>query len=91
MKIIWILFVMASTVLTSTGSAANYKELVKEGYRWAAADGPFACPAKGDVSEVIKHSGDGQSLQMVEQLRAYFLVQRYIDFLVVRICLSVWV
>lgn len=76
MKITRILFVVASTaVLTSTGLAANYKELVKEGYRWAAADGPFACPAKADVQEIMKHSGDGVRLQMVEQLRAYFLVR----------------
>jgi hypothetical protein len=75
MMITKILFVAAATaVLTSTGWAANYKELVKAGYRWAAADGPFACPAKGDVQEVMKHSGDGVRLQMVEQLRAYYLV-----------------
>ena len=65
----------ATAVLTSTGLAANYKELVKEGYRWAAADGPFACPAKGDVQEIIKHSGDGVRMRMVEQLRAYFLIR----------------
>ena len=65
----------ATAVLTSTGLAANDQELVKEGYRWAAADGPFACPAKGDVKEIIKHSGDGVRMRMVEQLRAYFLIR----------------
>ena len=39
MMITKILFVVGATaVLTSTGLAANYKALVKEGYRWAAAD-----------------------------------------------------
>ena len=43
MRITKILFVTAATaMLTSTGWAANYKELVRAGYRWAAADGPFA-------------------------------------------------
>jgi hypothetical protein len=65
----------ATTVLTSTGLAANYEDLVKEGYRWAAVDGPLACPAKRDAQEIIKHSGDGIRLQMVEQLRAYYLVR----------------
>jgi hypothetical protein len=76
MTITKILLVGAATaVLTSTGLAANDEGLVKEGYRWVAADGPFACPAKGDVQEIMKHSGDGVRMQMVEQLRAYFLVR----------------
>jgi hypothetical protein len=76
MTITKILLVGAATaVLTSTGLAANDEGLVKEGYRWVAADGPFACPAKGDVQEIMKHSGDGVRMQMVEQLRTYFLVR----------------
>ena len=66
---------VATTVLTSTGLPANDEELVKEGYRWAAADGPYACPAQGDVQEIVQHPGDGTRLQMVEQLRAYYLVR----------------
>jgi hypothetical protein len=67
---------VATAVLASTGLAANYEAFVKEGYRWATADGPFACPAKGDLQEIIKHSGDDEvPLQMVEQLRAYYLVR----------------
>jgi hypothetical protein len=70
-----VLVAAATAVLTATGLAANDEALVKEGYRWAAADGPFACPAKGDVQEIINHSGDGTRIQRVEQLRAYFLVR----------------
>jgi hypothetical protein len=71
-----LLVAVATAVLTSTGLAADYKQLVKEGYRWAAADGPFACPAKGDLQELVKRSDDDElGLQMVEQLRAYFLVR----------------
>lgn len=66
---------VATAGLASTGLAANDEAFVKEGYRWAAADGPFACPAEGDLQEIVKHSGDGTRLQMVEQLRAYYLVR----------------
>jgi hypothetical protein len=62
-------------VLTSTGLPANDEAFVKEGYRWAAADGSFACPAQGDLQEIVKHPGDGTRLQRVEQLRAYYLVR----------------
>ena len=66
----------AAALLPSTGLAANYEELVKEGYRWAAVDGPFACPAQGDLQELVKKAGDDElRLQMVEQLRAYYLVR----------------
>ena len=64
----------AIAVLTATGLAANDEALVKEGYRWAAVDGPFACPAKGDVQQMVSHAGDNElRLEMVEQLRAYYL------------------
>jgi hypothetical protein len=77
MTITKILLVAAATaVLTATGWAANDEQLVKEGYRWAAVDGPFACPAKGDVQEVVNHADDDElRLKMIEQLRAYFLVR----------------
>ena len=71
-----LLVTVATAVLTATGWAANYEALVKEGYRWAAADGPFACPAKGDVQQMVSHAEDDElRLQMVEQLRAYYLVR----------------
>jgi hypothetical protein len=77
MTIIKVLLVAAATaVLSSTGSAANDEQLVKEGYRWVAVDGPFACPAKGDVRELVNHAGNDEfRLRMVEQLRAYNLVR----------------
>ena len=71
-----LLVTAATAVLAATGWAANYEALVKEGYRWAAVDGPFACPAKGDVQELVNHAdNDELRLQMVEQLRAYNLVR----------------
>ena len=66
----------AAALLPSTGLAANYEALVKGGYRWAAVDGPFACPAQRDLQELVKKADDDELwLQMVEQLRAYYLVR----------------
>ena len=77
MTIIKILLVAAATaVLSPTGLAANDKQLVKEGYPWVAVDGPFACPAKGDVQEMLSHAEDDERrLRMVEQVRAYYLIR----------------
>jgi hypothetical protein len=33
----------------STTLAANYNDLVAEGYRWVSADGPYASPAQNDL------------------------------------------
>jgi hypothetical protein len=71
-----LLVTAATAVLTSTGLATSYEELVKNGYRWAAIDGPFACPAKSDVPVIVKNVDNDQlRLHMVEQLRAYYLVR----------------
>ena len=77
MTTIKMLLVAATTaVIATTGLAANYEALVKAGYRWAAVDGPFACPAKGDVQEMVSHAEDDElRLRMVEQLRAYYLIR----------------
>src|ERR1700745_4154169 len=74
MTVIKMLLVTAATaVLTSTGFATSYEELVKNAYQWAAIDGPFACPAKSDVPVIVKNAdNDELRLHMVEQLRAYY-------------------
>ena len=33
----------------STALATNYYDLVAQGYRWAAVDGPYASPTKDDL------------------------------------------
>jgi hypothetical protein len=61
---------MASTVL-----ARNYKDLVAEGYRWVSIDGPYACPAKEDLRRINNDASDINELHMVEQVRAFYLIQ----------------
>jgi hypothetical protein len=61
---------MASTVL-----ARDYKDLVAEGYRWVSIDGPYACPLKEDLRRINRDASDINELHIVEQLRAFFLIQ----------------
>jgi hypothetical protein len=61
---------MASTVL-----AGDYEDLVAQGYRWVSIDGPYACPAKEDLRRINKDGSDMNELHMIEQVRAYFLIQ----------------
>src|SRR5206468_8483014 len=76
MKISTILAVTAAAAaLISDGLAANYDDLVEQGYRWVKIDGPYACPSRNDLEQMLKNRTDDLELQMVEQLRAYYLVQ----------------
>ena len=76
MKIPTILSVAAVAVLiTSAGQAANYDHLAANGYRWVIVDGPYACPSKDDLRTLTKHPTDEAELQMIEQLRAYYLIE----------------
>ena len=63
----------AAAALISNGSAANYDDFVEQGYRWVNTDGPYGCPSKNDLMQILKNHTDDLELQMVEQLRAYYL------------------
>ena len=63
----------AAMTLTSIASATKYDELVAKGYRWATADGPYACVAKEDVRRMASNPGDAVELKMIEQVKAYYL------------------
>ena len=63
----------AAMTLTSTASANKYDELVAKGFRWATADGPYACVAKEDVHRMANNPGDAVELKMIEQVKAYYL------------------
>jgi hypothetical protein len=64
-----IVFGLASAALSinDTKPAANE-------YRWIVVDGPYACPSKEDLHQITKNRTDETELQMVEQLRAYYLI-----------------
>ena len=44
-------------------------------YRWIVVDGPYACSSKEDLRQITKHHTDETELQMVNELRAYYLIE----------------
>ena len=52
--------------LVSAGLAANCDDLIKQGYRWVAVDGPLACVSKDDLRQMVGKPSDELTLKMVE-------------------------
>jgi hypothetical protein len=65
------------TIEGRSGAFGNekYDDIIEKGYRWVAVDGPYASPTKNDLQQITKNRTDETELQMVEQLRAYYLVR----------------
>ena len=59
--------------LASAALSIDEPKLSNE-YRWIVVDGPYACPSKEDVRQITKHHTDETELQMVDELRAYYLI-----------------
>ena len=73
----WLTIILAA-VAAGPGPAAladPYKDLAAQGYRWVSVDGPYACRSKDDLREISRHSTDLIELKMVQEGRAYFLIQ----------------
>jgi hypothetical protein len=70
-----ILLAVAAATMTLTSKAAEnkYDELVAKGFRWATADGPYACVSKEDVHRMASNPGDAVELKMIEEVKAYYL------------------
>ena len=62
-------------LLMLNGFAANYDDLLKQGYRWVTVDGPYACVSVDDLRKITRGGGDELELKLVEQLKAYYLIQ----------------
>jgi hypothetical protein len=65
-----IVFGLASAALSS-----NDPKPAADEYRWIVVDGPYACPSKEDLRQITKHHTDETELQMVDELRAYYLIE----------------
>jgi hypothetical protein len=63
----------AAITLTTIALANKYDDLAAKGFRWATADGPYACVAKEDVAKMASNPGDAVELKMIEQVKAYYL------------------
>jgi hypothetical protein len=75
MKVPTLIWLAAAVLLTSRGFAAPYDDLAAKGYRWVTTNGLYACPSKGDLRQIIRHHTDETELQMIEQPRAYYLIE----------------
>src|SRR5260221_5427395 len=60
--------------LVCTALADNYSNLAAQGYRWVTADGPYACTTEQDVQRMVGHHTDATELQVVENIRSYYLI-----------------
>src|SRR6266436_6406409 len=63
-----IVFGMASVALSIDDTTLGNE------YRWIVVDGPYACASKEDLRQITKHHTDETELQMVDELRAYYLI-----------------
>ena len=63
-----IVFGLASAALSISDTKLGNK------YRWIVVDGPYACASKEDLRQITKHYTDETELQMVNELRAYYLI-----------------
>lgn len=59
--------------VTSAGLADKHSDLVAQGYRWVTVDGPFGATSVTDLQQIVRNYSEGLELQMVEQLRTYYL------------------
>ena len=74
MKLRILVITAVSFGLTCAALAANYSDLVTQGYRWITVNGPFACDSQQDVQRITGHRTDAVELQMIENLQAYYLI-----------------
>ena len=64
---------MAAGIIASTALGGKYDDLTAKGFRWATADGPYAAVSKDDAHVVANHPADHVILQMVEQVKVFYL------------------
>jgi hypothetical protein len=75
MKVPTLISLAAAVLLTSPGFAAPYADFAAKGYRWITTNGPYACASKDDLVRIIQYHTDETELQMIEQPRAYYLIE----------------
>ena len=82
MKVSAILSITAAVIgLTSAGLTANYDDLAAKGYRWVTIDGPYGCPAKDDLQQIVKKPTDETELQQppATSLQSSLILHRKTD------------
>jgi hypothetical protein len=75
MKVPTLISIAVTVLLTSPGFATPYDVLAGKGYRWVTTNGPYACRSKDDLRQIINKHTDLTEVQMIEELRAYYLIK----------------
>jgi hypothetical protein len=75
MKVAKLICIAAFAVgLTPTALADKYDDLAAKEYRWVNVNGPFAYRSRDDLRQIDKDRSQGQEFELIEQLRAYYLI-----------------
>jgi hypothetical protein len=74
MKLAILVMTAVSLGLPGIALADNYNGLAAQGYRWVNVDGPYACTTEQDVERMVAHRTDATELQVVENIRCYYLI-----------------
>jgi len=74
MKLPISLIAAISLGLTYMARADNDSHLAAQEYRWVTVNGPYACTTEQDVQRIVAHPTDAIELQLVENLRCYYLI-----------------
>ncbi len=74
MKLTISLIAAVSLSLTGMARADNYSHLAAQEYRWVTVDGPYACTTEQDVQRIVGHRTDATELEVVENIRCYYLI-----------------
>jgi hypothetical protein len=63
-----------SLSLPFTALGDKYTDLVAQGYRWVAVDGPYACTTEQNLKGIVAPRTDATELEVVENIRCYYLI-----------------
>ena len=75
MKVLRVLCIGAVAIwLTPAALADKYDDLAAKGYRWVTVDGPYGYFSRDDLRQIGQHRTEGKEFELIEQLRAYYLI-----------------
>lgn len=75
MKVLRILYIGAVAIwLIPAALADKYDDLAAKGYRWVTVDGPYGYFSRDDLRQIGLHRREGEEFELIEQLRAYYLI-----------------
>lgn len=75
MKVLRILYIVTVAIGLTPGALADkYDDLTAKGYRWVTVDGPYGYFSRDDLRQIGIHRREGKEFELIEQLRAYYLI-----------------